>query len=206
MALDEYRLLPGRRPAGIFDGAVLAIVTLAALFCCYEVEVFPTDSKPHALELDELLLVSTIFCGGLFICALRILGEQQRRINQITDDLTAGMGRDRAPAFFFDKRESQCEAGTIENSRLPFEAIGHAPRAVNKPFGPTPAGRPSKNAEIEAAIDKLISEGINLSKLPRKDAHSRICHTAARLGANVEVGFSAPVIRRALVRRYGPRA
>ena|ERR1700733_4605777 len=61
----------------MFDGAVLAIVKLAALFCCFEVEVFPADSKPHALELDQLLLVSNIFCGGLFISALRSLAEQR---------------------------------------------------------------------------------------------------------------------------------
>jgi len=161
-----------RRPARIFDGAVIIIVTLAALFYCYEVEVFPNDSKPYTLELDELFLVSTIFCGGLFICALRWLAEQQG---------------------------SRFEATRVQ------PLARHAP-AVSKQVGPTPAGRPSKSAEIEAAIDALTAEGVDLSKLPRKDAHLRIRQKAAKLGANVEVGFSLPVIQRVLVRRYGPRA
>jgi hypothetical protein len=206
VALEELRSLLARRPAGIFDGAVLAIVTLAALFCCYEVEVFPADSKPHALELDELLLVSTIFCGGFSICALRLLAEQQRRTNRIVYEPARVAGRESVPPLQFDKQKAQCEAGTIENSRPRFEAISQTASAVNKRGRPTPGGRPSKNSEIEAAIDKLTAEGINLSKLPRKDAHSRICHTAATLGADVEVGFSAPVIRKVLVKRYGPRA
>jgi hypothetical protein len=187
MALYELRSLMARRPARIFDGAVLAIVTLAALFCCYEVEVFPTDSKPYTLELDELLLVSTIFCGGLFICALRRLAELQRGINGIAAKPTSGEGRERVPPFLFDKSKAKCKAATIE-------------------AGPTPAGRPSKNAEIEAAIDALTPEGVDVSKLPRKDAYARIRQKAAKLGANVEVGFSVPVIQRVLVRRYGPRA
>jgi hypothetical protein len=204
VALDELRSLVARRPPGIFDGAVLAIVTLAALFCCYEVEVFPSDSKPHALELDELLLVSTIFCGGLFICALRLLAEQQRRISRITDELTAGMSWERVLPFLFDNPKVKWRARNIETAGT--QPVPRVAQVVSKWGAPTPGGRPSKNAEIEAAIDKLTAEGINLSKLPRKDAHSRICQTAAKLGANVEVGFSLPVIQRVLVRRYGPRA
>jgi hypothetical protein len=204
VALNEPKSLLGRRQAGIFDGVVLAIVTLAALFCCYEVEVFPTDSKPHTLELDELLLVSTIFCAGLFICALRLLAEQQRRINQIIDELTAGVSWERLLPFLFDDPKVKCRARSIETAGthpVPFVA-----QVVSKSGAPTPGGRPSKNAVIEAAIDKLAAEGINLSKIPRKDAHSRICQTAATLGADVDVGFSYPVIRRVLVRRYGPRS
>lgn len=172
-----------RGPARISDGAVLTIVTLAALFYCYEfsyeVEVLPNDSKPYKLELDELLLaldelllVSTIFCGGLFIFALRRLPEQQ------------------APRF---------EAGSVE-------PLARSAPALSKPVGPTPVGRPSKSAEIEAAIDALTSEGVDPCRLCRKDAYSRIRQKATTLEANVEVGFSAPVIQRVLVRRCGPRA
>ncbi|HLH11954.1 MAG TPA: hypothetical protein VKV77_08765 [Methylovirgula sp.] len=145
---------------------VLALVTLAALFCCYEFEVLPGDTKPYALELDEVLLVSTIFCGGLFICALRYIVQLQGRFST-----------------------SSCDCSMD-----------------NKQVGPKPLGRPSKAAEIEAAIDALAADGIDLSKLARKDAYSRILQKAAKHGANVDVGFSIPVIQRALVRRYGPRA
>jgi hypothetical protein len=207
MALYELRLLMGRRSARFFDLAVLAIVTLAALFCCYEVEIFPTDSKPHTLELDELLLVSTIFCAGLFVCALRWLAEQQRGIGRIM--LEAGW--ERVAPSLSDITKANHRAGTIENLWSRFETVRLQPlprsaSAVGKQVGPTPAGRPSKNAEIEMAIEALTAEGVDLSKLSRKNAYSRIRQKAAKLGANVEVGFSVPVIQRVLVRRYGPRA
>jgi hypothetical protein len=162
MAFYRLRLLVQRKPARFFDGVVLILVTLSALFCGYELEIFPTDSKPYTLELDELLLVSTIFFGGLFLCALRWFREQ-RSSGQIN---AFGMGL-------------EC--------------------------GRTVLGRPSKNAEIWAAIDALVADGIDLSKVPRKDAYLRVREKAVRLGANVEIGFSEPVIRRMLLRRYGPR-
>ncbi len=193
-ALYELRSFMGRRSARIFDFAVLAIVTLAALFWCYEVEVFPTDSKPRTLELDELLLVSTIFCAGLFVCALRSLAEQQR---EIAVKPTLEPPRERvAPSHSHNTKASLW-------SRC--GAAGMPPFARCAPIGPTPPGRPSKNAEIEAAIDALTAEGVDLSKLARKDAYSRIRQKAAKLGAKVGVGFSDPVIQRLLVRRYGPR-
>ena len=158
-----YRLksFAGRRSSRI-DGAVLTIVTLAALFYCYVVEVFPTDSKPRALELDELLLVSTIFCGGLFICALRRLAEQQRGISRIAGKPTPGTGLEPVPPFLFDKPKS--EAGPHKNRWFRFRAVRVQP--LSKQIGPTPVGRPSKNAEIEAAIDALTAEGVDLPKLP----------------------------------------
>ncbi len=187
MALYELRSFVARRPARIFDGLVLAIVTLAALFWCYEVEIFPTNSKPYTLELDELLFVSTIFCGGLFICALRRLAELQRGIGRAAMKPASATGRVSGHPFLLHEPKAKSKAASID-------------------AGSTPVGRPSKNAEIETAIRALTSEGVDLSKLPRKDAYARIRHKAARLGANIEVGFSAPVIQRMLVRRYGPRA
>jgi hypothetical protein len=134
------------------DGTIVTVLTFVALFYCYEFKVLPADSKPHTLELDELLLVSTLFFGGLFLCALRRLVQP----------------------------ESETDPGRIR-------------------------GRPTKNADIEAAIEALIAEGVELPKLPRKDACALIRQKAAGHGASVEVGFSDPVIRRSLVRRYGPR-
>jgi hypothetical protein len=198
-----YRLksFAGRRSSRIFDGAALTIVTLAVLFYCYDVEVFPTDTKPHTLELDELLLVSTIFCGGLFICALRRLAEQQRWISRIAGKPTPGTGLEPVPPFLFDKPKS--EAGPHKNRWLRFRAVGVHP--LGKQGELTPVGRPSKTAEIDAAIEALTADGVDLSKLPRKDAYLRIRQKAAELGASVDIGFSAPVIQRSLVRRYGPR-
>lgn len=75
-----FKSLVARRPHYVLDSAILSVVTLAVLFYCYEFEVFPGDSKPHAIEFDELLLVSAIFCGGLVICAFRWVVEERRKL------------------------------------------------------------------------------------------------------------------------------
>jgi diguanylate cyclase (GGDEF)-like protein len=78
----QLRSFMTRHKVRIFDGAVLVIITLTALFYCFEVDVFANEPgeglKANTLELDEVLLVSAIFCGGLVIFALRRLAEQKR--------------------------------------------------------------------------------------------------------------------------------
>lgn len=157
MVLYELKSLIAPRRARIFDGAVLIIVTLAALFYCYGVEVFPDDSKPHTLEADELLLVSNILFGGLFVCALRWLIEQQRGISRIAAELASGASREPVPPFLFDKPNAKCDVGTNENFGSHFEAVRVQPlassaRAAIKQVAPTPPGRPSKSATIEARL------------------------------------------------------
>jgi diguanylate cyclase (GGDEF)-like protein len=72
-----------RHRVRIFDGSTLVILTLIAIFYCYEVDVFDNapgiGSKARTLEVDELLLVTAIFFGALVIFALRRLAEQKRR-------------------------------------------------------------------------------------------------------------------------------
>jgi hypothetical protein len=150
----------GRRRARNLDGAFVTILTVVALFYCYEFEVFPADSRPHTLELDELFFVSTLFFGGLLLCALRRLGQRESETGGLIAEHTSG---------------------------------------------PSVLGRPTKSAEIEAAIGALAAEGVQLHKLPRKDACALVRQKAAAHGASVEIGFSDPVIQRSLVRRYGPR-
>jgi hypothetical protein len=200
MALQELRLQMGRR---IFDCTVLAVLTLAALFYCYDVEVFPNDSKPHTLELDELLLVLTIFFGGFCVCVLGWLAEERRGIRLISDQRRPGTGREPVISFAFDETKGRWKAGPIENFGFCFGA--EELPSLSRQGGLTPAGRPSKKAEIELAIDALKAEGVDLSKLPRKDACLQVRRRAAKLGANVEIGFSLPVVRKVLIERYGPR-
>ena len=82
VTLHSLRSIIVRHRVRLFDSSVLLIVTLCALFYCYEVDVFanaPGEGvKRHTLELDEVLLVSAIFCGGLVLFALRRLAEQKR--------------------------------------------------------------------------------------------------------------------------------
>jgi hypothetical protein len=189
LLFNPFRSFVGRSPAPGLDGAIVAALTILALFYCYEFEVFPSDSKPYTLELDELLFVSTLFFGGLFLCALRRLVRRESQGAPFDAPLGLARGQQAFSPILTDK----------------LQAKWHGADIGKPPVGLGPLGRPSKNVEIQAAIEALAAESVELPKLSRKDACARIRQKATELGANVEVGFSNPVIQRSLVRRYGPR-
>jgi hypothetical protein len=67
-------------------------------------------------------------------------------------------------------------------------------------------GRPSKEEEIEEAINILLARGIDLTTMPRPNAYNAIKNCArTELKSNTKIGFSDPVIQRALFRRFGRR-
>jgi hypothetical protein len=67
-------------------------------------------------------------------------------------------------------------------------------------------GRPSKSAEIERAIEILVANGGTLAKMPRTKAYRAVRECAARaLNSDTQIGFSDPVIQRALLNHFGPR-
>jgi hypothetical protein len=67
-------------------------------------------------------------------------------------------------------------------------------------------GRPSKSAEIERAIDILLTNGVALAKMARPKAYRAVRECAARvLKSDTQIGFSDPVIQRSLFKRFGPR-
>ena len=78
-------------------------------------------------------------------------------------------------------------------------------RIENGPLPSGARGRPSKTPEIEHSIDTLLEKGVALAKMPRPKAYGAVRKAAAELKYNTEIGFSDPVIQRALSRRFGPR-
>jgi len=67
-------------------------------------------------------------------------------------------------------------------------------------------GRPSKAPEIERAIEILLEKGAELAKMPRPQAFKAIRKCAAsELKSDITIGFSDPVIQRALFNRFGQR-
>jgi hypothetical protein len=67
-------------------------------------------------------------------------------------------------------------------------------------------GRPTKLAEIEQAIEILLAKGVDLRGLPRPKAYKAVRQCAAsELSSDINMGFSDPVIQRALFRRLGRR-
>lgn len=112
-----------RHLVSVRDGTTLAIVTLLVLYYAYEVDIFdksPDGGDLHAyrLEVNELLVVSALFCGGLVWFAMRRWAESHRevarrreveqeiRILAFQDPLTALPNRRR----FFDALRAACEA------------------------------------------------------------------------------------------------
>ena len=67
-------------------------------------------------------------------------------------------------------------------------------------------GRPSKTDEIEQAIDLLLKNEVDLAAMPRPRAYKAIRKCAeGDLKSNTKIGFSDPVIQRALFRRFRER-
>jgi hypothetical protein len=89
-----------------------------------------------------------------------------------------------------------------ETSRIP----PPSPTAPHEFIEEAQRGRPTKTAEIEQAIDILLTKGVDLAGLPRPKAYKAVRQCAAsELGSDINVGFSDPVIQRALFRRLGRR-
>jgi hypothetical protein len=83
------------------------------------------------------------------------------------------------------------------------EPVPQAPPTDGSPAKP---GRPSKADEIEQAIDILLKNGIDLAAMPRPKACEAVKKCAeSELKSNTRVGFSVPVIQRALFGRFGRR-
>jgi hypothetical protein len=125
------------------------------------------------------------------------------------------------------------ETGAIDPRRIltalkPFSEVSVAPNALGKPAAaqtpekivrPLPSrtpsqqiirearrGRPSKTDEIEQAIDMLLKNGVDLATMPRPRAYKAIRKCAeVDLKSNTKIGFSDPVIQRALFRRFRER-
>ena len=71
---------------------------------------------------------------------------------------------------------------------------------------PRGRGRPSKELEIERAIDILLRRGVDLAKMPRPKAYGTVRECAAsELKSDTKIGFTDPVIQRFLFRRFGAR-
>jgi hypothetical protein len=124
-----------------------------------------------------------------------------------------GREPEKIPEFIFDRPKVRWGARTIENFGQKYEGVGvrqHAAIAVavQSPVKTEPpsTGRPSKAAEIEKVINLLIRRGVRLQDMPRAAAYDEIKKCAKKeLKANIELGYSDPVILRCLVRTLGKR-
>lgn len=137
------------RSARAVDFALLTIVTLAALFVCYEFEVFPTDTKPYTLELDELLLVTTIFSGGLFMCALR--AHTEYRVSRFS---TAILWRPIEHAGSIIPI-----SGTLDLVSLPFRLVTSPKRGKREVSFKIAAPNAKGGGQVRAVVDLEVCRG-----------------------------------------------
>jgi hypothetical protein len=77
--------------------------------------------------------------------------------------------------------------------------------AMTKPLGPRPNGRPTKQDEIHGLIDEITDGGFDLNSTTRKQACDFLCAEAEKRGFNTAIGYSDPVLKRALTFKLGPR-
>jgi hypothetical protein len=115
----------------------------------------------------------------------------------------------------FQKARVNWGKGTVENYGRKFEGVEVSTAAAHISAQPASTkdegakrrvGRQSKEEEIAAAIKGLTAAGVDLQRLPRKEAYSRIKDYArTKLQANTDVGYSEAVLQRTLLRTFGPR-
>lgn len=77
--------------------------------------------------------------------------------------------------------------------------------AQDGPPAPRPNGRPTKQEEINALIDEIGAEGVNLNSMKREQACDLLRAEAEKRGLNPAIGYSDPVLKRAITFKLGPR-
>lgn len=104
-----------RRPTRAIDLSVLSIVILAALLYCYEFEVFPHDQKLYEVESDELLLLLSISCCGVVICAYRALTAERGEPSHVSrkSAFSDYLSFRRALSHFFSTRDRRDAPDTL---------------------------------------------------------------------------------------------
>jgi hypothetical protein len=165
-------------------------------------EIFEGLKKSSAPELAMAAsLLQKLQEGKLEAFGVQLAPKQSREFESI-------------PSHFFLDAKINWNGNKLTNFGVTYTAVRirrpiaseAAPKAIEE--GPSPSGargRPSKTPEVERAIDYLLEKGVALAKIPRPDAYKAVRKAANELKYNTEIGFSDPVVRRALSRRFGPR-
>lgn len=122
--------------------------------------------------------------------------------------------REQIPSQFFEGRPKlKWDRGSASNLGIAFEHV--EVRRVAKVLslvarsgrqeGRSEPGRPSKVDRVIKAINAVTARGEDLNAIKRKVAYNRIRAELTRTGIDVSIGFSDPVIQRALVLTLGKR-
>jgi len=77
--------------------------------------------------------------------------------------------------------------------------------AARSQRAPRPNGRPTKQEEIHALIDEITKGGFDLNSINREPACDLLRAEAKKRGLNPAIGYSDPVLKRAINLKIGPR-
>ena len=139
-------------------------------------------------------------------------------LQAVRDGQLAGIGRlsDGAgelhvvPGVLFDQRYVRWESSAVADGVRSFGDVMVVPaESLAAEAQPAPRRKPGRGSKIDQvlqAIRALQIAGINLNAMKRRDAYKAVRNYARdNLDADMENGFSDPVIQRALVRSVGTR-
>ena len=160
-----------------------------------------TRVRSEPLWAMQKSLVQKLEVGKLEACGVQSSPKQKRTLEVLPEH------------FFVDAKINWAE-NKVTNFGVTYGSVRvrrpiaseARPKAIEE--GPLPSrarGRPSKTPEVERAIDHLLERGVALAKMPRPDAYKAVRKAANELKYNTQIGFSDPVVQRALSRRFGPR-
>jgi hypothetical protein len=118
----------------------------------------------------------------------------------------ANQGEEEPPHESPPSEPVQSDEPLTEAAQIPAEGTRSSETRRQTSSPPRGRGRPSKEAEIEKAIDILMKRAVPLPKMPRPKAMMQIRRCAEiELNSDTNIGFSDPVLERFLLRRFGPR-
>jgi hypothetical protein len=128
----------------------------------------------------------------------------------------AGLEPERVPLHMFsDPLRVNWDGSRVKRSGREYEQIKVRRRVEQtsepsvpppiKSHQPRPNGRPTKQDEIHRVIDEIAEAGFDLNSINREPACHLIRTEAIKRGLNTAIGYSDPVLKRAINLKLGPR-
>lgn len=195
--LDEALARPLPPPTNINEQNGVEGMRVAGMAIARALEAWSTRSEPF--DKMRKALVQRLRDSKLEAWGVQSAPKQKLNLERIQ-------------SHFFSDAKINWNRNRISNFGVIYVAVGicrsvPAPNNKNILSSKNPSlGRPSKASDVERAIDLLIERHVDVAAMPRPNAYRAIRRCAERdLKANTSIGFSDPVIQRALQRRFGPR-
>lgn len=183
------------------DGSIVLLVTLLAAFYAYEVDIFSQPGVTPAertIELDEVMIIAAVFCGGMTIFSVRRLMDAQRETRRrISAEREARTLAFHDPLTGLPNRRQFLEALQVAIASPPRSGASHALllldlngfKRVNDVFG-HPAGD-EMLTQIAGRLARTAREGDLVARLGGDEFAILALHLT---GADAATGLAIRVI------------